>query len=83
MQRLQLTHIHLIDIFWIVDGISIAYPVDALEVLQQLFPRHDVDGFHRIASFYLIQRFDTNPVLDSPYCLHHALGIGITIAHHL
>ena len=40
-------------------------------------------GLHRVAPIHLVQRLDTNSVLDGPCGLHHALGIGIAVAHHL
>ena len=83
MKGFQLTHVHHVDILRIAEGVAIAYPVNTSEVLQQLIPRHHVDNLHRVAPVHLVQRLDANPVLDGPGCLHHALGIGIAVAHHL
>ena len=83
MQRLQLTHIHLVDILRHIQGVAIGHPVDTLEILQQLLPRHHMDDFLQIASVHLVQRLDANPVLDGPGSLHLALSIGLAVAHHL
>ena len=83
MQRLKLTHVHLVYILWQIQGVAIGYPVYALEVLQQLLPRHHMDDLLQVAPIHLVQLLNANPVLNGPCCLHHALGIGIAVAHHL
>ena len=83
VQRFKLAHINLVDIFRITDGIPISYPVNALEVVQQLLPRHNMSDLQRVAPIHLVQCLDANSVLESPGSLHHALGIGIAVAHHL
>ena len=83
MKWFQLSHIHRVDILRHVEGIAIGDPVDTLEILQQLLPRHDVGGLLRVALIHLVQLLDANPVLNGPCCLHDALGIGLAVAHHL
>ena len=83
VQRLQLTYVHGIDILWIAYGIAVSCPVDAFEILQQLLPRHDVDGEHRIASGHLVQGLYTYLMFNGPLGLHHALCVGIVVAYHL
>ena len=83
MQWFQLTHVHRVYILRIAESVAIAHPVDAFEVIQQLRPRHHMRDLLRVAPIYLIQRLDANSVLDGPCCLHHALGVGIAVAHHL
>ena len=83
MQRLQLTHVYHVDVLRIAHDVAIGHPVDALEVVEQLVPRHDMNGLLRIALVHLVQGFDTNLMLDGPFGLHHALGIFVVIAHHL
>ena len=82
VQRFQLIHIHHVDILRIAEGVAIAYPIDTTEVLQQLLPRHHMDDLLRVAPVHLVQCLHANPVLHGPCCLHHALGVGIAVAHH-
>ena len=83
VQGLQLAHVDHVDILGIAQGVAIGHPVEALEVLEQLVPGHDVDGLLWVALVHLVQGLDADLVLDGPFGLHHALGVGVVIAHHL
>ena len=83
VQRSNLADVHLVDILWHAHSVAITCPVDALKVLQQLFPRHDVDGSHRITAFYLIQGLHADGVLDGPFGFHLLLGFFIAVTYHL
>ena len=83
MQRLQLADVYLIDILWHAQGIAITFPVDTLEIVQQLLPRHDVDSSHGVTTFNLIQGLYADGMLDGPLGLHLFLSLFFAIAYHL
>ena len=83
MQRLRLLHIHSVNGLGRIQGVAIGHPVDTLVVFQQLLPRCEVDRLHRVALIHLVQFLNTNPVLNGPFHLHHALGVFLAVAHHL
>ena len=83
VQRVELTDVHHVDVLRQAHCIAISCPIDALEVSDQLLPRHQVVRGHRVATCHLVECLHTYFIFYGPLGLHLLLGGGIAVAHHL